>query len=67
MVSGTERLYWFCQLVAYGHSSSEAKRILDEAIEKTEKGIRRCPACGEEVENGEDGMLEHHTVCEGEK
>lgn len=37
MISGQERLYWFCQLVAHGHSSSDAKRILDEAIEKLEK------------------------------
>jgi hypothetical protein len=27
-----------------------------------------CPNCGEdEIENGEDGLLEHYTVCEGEK
>jgi hypothetical protein len=36
-VTGKERLYWFCQLVAHGHSSSEAKRILDEAIAKVEE------------------------------
>jgi hypothetical protein len=36
MVTPQEKLYWFCQLVMHGHSSSEAKRILDEAVEKLE-------------------------------
>lgn len=37
MVSPTEKLYWYCQLVLHGHSGSEAKEILDGAIEKLEK------------------------------
>lgn len=37
MISGQEKLYWYCQLVLHGHSNSEAKRILDEAITKVEE------------------------------
>lgn len=29
--------------------------------------LQKCPICNEEVENGEDGMMEHYTVCEGSK
>lgn len=37
-VTGAERLYWYCQLVLHGHSSEEAKTILEEAVKKAEAG-----------------------------